>query len=485
MTSNTTHHLETNDQKGLVEPSDQHTATAQDTTSTTTIPHNPDTSTSQQPTTRKSALLDKLKQKVGHLDKVIDTTPTTTAANGKKASATSSNTAEPITPTRSKRTRRPNKFINGEEAPCLPEEIQKKLLKLMSAVRKHRWAWPFSQPVDPVQLKIPDYFEVIKNPMDLGTVEKKVMNNEYMDVYQFLDDVRLIWSNCYTYNPTESDVAKMCKELEKFFNEKYHKLVGVVDYPVYNPGTVTSSESTSPVAVITTPPASSSTSKPKKGPGSGRGRKKKEPTTSSTTTTPAKQTKKKSESSTKKASTSEITITEMSYEEKKVLSANIGKLSEPEFLTQVVRIIQSRAPKASSKASEDVIEIDLDKLDNITLRELESFVNSHLPAAGKHKKAATTTKKKRKTSPAKSDKKSKKTKKEEKNVETESSGSSATDNSASESSASETDSSDSDSSSGSDSEQEDTKMISHPPSLNMEPKPILNEGKLLSFYSSC
>ena len=32
--------------------------------------------------------------------------------------------------------------------------------------------WPFAIPVDPVALNIPDYFDVIKQPMDLGTIRK-------------------------------------------------------------------------------------------------------------------------------------------------------------------------------------------------------------------------------------------------------------------------------------------------------------------------
>ncbi len=35
----------------------------------------------------------------------------------------------------------------------------------------HEYGWVFSSPVDPIQLNIPDYFDVIKNPMDLGTIK--------------------------------------------------------------------------------------------------------------------------------------------------------------------------------------------------------------------------------------------------------------------------------------------------------------------------
>ena len=32
-------------------------------------------------------------------------------------------------------------------------------------------AWPFLEPVDPVAQNCPTYFEVITNPMDLGTIK--------------------------------------------------------------------------------------------------------------------------------------------------------------------------------------------------------------------------------------------------------------------------------------------------------------------------
>lgn len=44
-------------------------------------------------------------------------------------------------------------------------------LKLVKSLRQQKNAWPFNEPVDPVALSIPDYFQVITHPMDLGTVE--------------------------------------------------------------------------------------------------------------------------------------------------------------------------------------------------------------------------------------------------------------------------------------------------------------------------
>ena len=52
--------------------------------------------------------------------------------------------------------------------------IQKAIGDIWKAVTKYEAAFWFMVPVDPVELEIPDYFDVISEPMDLGTIKKKV-----------------------------------------------------------------------------------------------------------------------------------------------------------------------------------------------------------------------------------------------------------------------------------------------------------------------
>lgn len=68
--------------------------------------------------------------------------------------------------------------------------------------------------VDPMALNLPDYFDKIKKPMDLGTVRNKFEKGFYSTAEQFMDDVQQIFENCYTYNPPNSDVCIMAKQLE-------------------------------------------------------------------------------------------------------------------------------------------------------------------------------------------------------------------------------------------------------------------------------
>lgn len=46
----------------------------------------------------------------------------------------------------------------------------------------------------------PDYYDVIKNPMDLGTMMRNVRQGRFKSKAQFMRDLDLIWDNCLTYN---------------------------------------------------------------------------------------------------------------------------------------------------------------------------------------------------------------------------------------------------------------------------------------------
>jgi bromodomain-containing factor 1 len=75
---------------------------------------------------------------------------------------------------------------------------------------------------------------------------------------------------------------------------------------------------------------------------------------------------------------------EMTHEEKLELSQDITAM-DPNKLHGIVGIIQKRAPKASTTTGgQEEIEIDLDKLDPVTLREIEKYVGKNI---GKKKKA--------------------------------------------------------------------------------------------------
>lgn len=101
--------------------------------------------------------------------------------------------------------------------------------KIIQDLRKHKLAYPFLSPVDPVALKIPDYFDVIKEPMDLGTVKERLESNFYGSVQEFIEDTRLIWSNAMLYNRPDSDVHQMAKTLSEIFEEHAKKAIEIAE----------------------------------------------------------------------------------------------------------------------------------------------------------------------------------------------------------------------------------------------------------------
>ena len=58
-------------------------------------------------------------------------------------------------------------------------------------------------PVDWQALNLVDYPLIVKEPMDLGTVRKKVSLGQYEHVEDALEDIQLVWGNAKTYNPRE------------------------------------------------------------------------------------------------------------------------------------------------------------------------------------------------------------------------------------------------------------------------------------------
>lgn len=92
---------------------------------------------------------------------------------------------------------------------------------LLKRLMSHQHGWVFNKPVDVKALNIPDYFTVIKNPMDLGTINGKISSGAYSSLLEFATDVRLTFTNAMTYNPPGNDVHIMADTLSKYFEVRW------------------------------------------------------------------------------------------------------------------------------------------------------------------------------------------------------------------------------------------------------------------------
>ncbi|CAL9039803.1 transcription factor GTE1-like [Musa acuminata AAA Group] len=125
-----------------------------------------------------------------------------------------------------------NKLIDGsrKEAVCTKrmQELMRQFGTILKQITQHKWARPFMNPVDVKGLGLDDYYEVIKKPMDFGTIKNQMEakdGNGYKNVREIYADVRLVFTNAMTYNDDRSDIHVMAKTLLDKFEEKWLQLL--------------------------------------------------------------------------------------------------------------------------------------------------------------------------------------------------------------------------------------------------------------------
>ncbi|XP_027873806.1 bromodomain-containing protein 3b isoform X1 [Xiphophorus couchianus] len=188
-----------------------------------------------------------VKQKKGVKRKADTTTPTTSAISAGRADSPSAQDAKPakLASSRREAAARPAKTRRetveeaaGGEAALggagagarkggkLGEQMKHcdAILKEMLSKKHAAYAWPFYKPVDAEALELHDYHDIIKHPMDLSTVRKKMDKGEYSDPQSFATDVRLMFSNCYKYNPPDHEVVAMARKLQDVFEMRFAKI---------------------------------------------------------------------------------------------------------------------------------------------------------------------------------------------------------------------------------------------------------------------
>ncbi|ESQ29636.1 hypothetical protein EUTSA_v10023369mg [Eutrema salsugineum] len=100
-------------------------------------------------------------------------------------------------------------------------------LTVIKKIMKMEAADPFNVPVNPEALGIPDYFDIIKTPMDFGTICSNFeKGNIYMNSEDVYKDVQYIWNNCSKYNKKGDYIVDLMKRVKKNFM-KYWTAAGL------------------------------------------------------------------------------------------------------------------------------------------------------------------------------------------------------------------------------------------------------------------
>ena len=112
-----------------------------------------------------------------------------------------------------------------ETKPITATQIKAKCLPLVEEILNDTNGDIFARPVDPVALRIHDYFDIIKKPMDLGTIKKRLEGLSYRSVEEFVDDVHLVFDNAMLYNPKSCEVHTFAKNFKKQFDTNYNNML--------------------------------------------------------------------------------------------------------------------------------------------------------------------------------------------------------------------------------------------------------------------
>ncbi|KAH1145802.1 hypothetical protein AAZX31_15G058200 [Glycine max] len=265
--------------------------------------------------------------------------------------------------------------------------------QVLQKLMKHKHGWVFNAPVDIVGLKLHDYCDIIKQPMDLGTVKSNLSKNVYATPADFASDVRLTFNNALAYNPKGHDVYTMAEQLLARFEELYRpvheKFEGSISHDRESeeelqasswshvePERVKKKEKPPP------PPPAKLQQEPPLPPASSSN----PPLLQSPVRTPSpmrvppvkplKQPKPKAKDPNKR---------DMSLEEKHKLGLGLQSLP-PEKMEQVVQIIRRR--NGHLKQDGDEIELDIEAVDTETLWELDRLVTNYKKMVSKIKRQA-------------------------------------------------------------------------------------------------
>ncbi|XP_072295394.1 bromodomain testis-specific protein-like [Eucyclogobius newberryi] len=118
----------------------------------------------------------------------------------------------------------PPEYVNPKKPGRITNQLQYLERVVVKALWKHQFSWPFRQPVDAVALCIPDYYKIVTNPMDLGTIKKRLQNKYYSKALECVQDFNAMFSNCYMYNRPGDDIVVMAQTLEELFLQNMSKM---------------------------------------------------------------------------------------------------------------------------------------------------------------------------------------------------------------------------------------------------------------------
>ena len=256
-----------------------------------------------------------------------------------------------------------------------------------------KFSYPFMTAVDPVALNIPSYLTIIKKPMDFGTIEKHLKNGVYQSAKDFHKDAQLVFANCYKFNPEGDEVNKMGKQLHELFNNLWNEKADWLAQhaPEAEPQSPASGYSEDEddeedeedpaqaqflaiqqqIAALTETAQQLLQQQKRKGSSPKAPSKKKSKSVQSKRKTPLSVPPP---AKTGKAKPRVKAPAPLSYAQKQEISDGIGTLNDAD-MRRAVQIIRNGCPSLAN-TNDDEMELDMDEINDDTLRELLKFIKS-------------------------------------------------------------------------------------------------------------
>jgi len=112
----------------------------------------------------------------------------------------------------------PKSKLNYANLKQLSERDYDLIKKTLKQIQLNKNSSPFKEAVDPNEH--PKYYETVREPMDLQTVELRVTQVQYEKLAEFIGDITRIFENCRYWNAQGSAIAIAAENLEDFFSKK-------------------------------------------------------------------------------------------------------------------------------------------------------------------------------------------------------------------------------------------------------------------------
>ena len=106
----------------------------------------------------------------------------------------------------------------------LHESWEKQAKKLLTLLWKYKDSEIFHKPVNPIEQGVPNYFNIVKNPMDFSLIKKKLREYQYTNFKEFCKDMDLVFNNCFLFNGEKSTVGQLCKNVKDEYLRLYNSL---------------------------------------------------------------------------------------------------------------------------------------------------------------------------------------------------------------------------------------------------------------------